>query len=161
MAVSYAEAAKYLCKLSDWRLTHLQLHKMLYIAHMAFLGQTGEPLISDERFEAWDYGPVLPSLYRHLRPFGSSPVSNVFKFVPDIQEGDEKDMLDWAYQRLAKVPAATLVALTHRENGAWWNFYRPQVRNITIPDNAIMEEYKNRIQRSPPSRRRSNGQPAE
>ena len=36
--------------------------KILYFAHMACLGEYGEPLI-DEQFHAWLYGPVIPNLY--------------------------------------------------------------------------------------------------
>ncbi len=40
----------------------MKLHKLLYYAAGWHLGFTGEPLF-DEDIEAWQYGPVVPSIY--------------------------------------------------------------------------------------------------
>ncbi|WP_158922985.1 type II toxin-antitoxin system antitoxin SocA domain-containing protein [Acidisphaera sp. S103] len=77
MAISTASAAATACKLRNRQLSNLALQKVLYIAHMVHLGRCKDPLV-DERFQAWDYGPVLPSLYRPVRMFGSEPVRDIF-----------------------------------------------------------------------------------
>jgi uncharacterized phage-associated protein len=55
------------------RLTPLQLIKLVYIAHGWYLGLTGEPLINEPP-EAWQYGPVIPSLYPSSAYSLSSPI---------------------------------------------------------------------------------------
>jgi uncharacterized phage-associated protein len=51
MAVSVASAAKRLCEKTGWTLSNLELQKILYIAHMFHLGETGQPLVPGH-FEA-------------------------------------------------------------------------------------------------------------
>ena len=80
MSVSSLSAARLVCELRDWKVSNLELQKILYIAHMIYLGNESVPLI-DENFEAWDYGPVIPELYQHVKGFGAKPVGNVFHSV--------------------------------------------------------------------------------
>lgn len=78
MAISVISAAETACEHSGWTLTNLSLQKLLYLAHMKFLGQQdGEPLLK-EAFEAWKYGPVVSRLYQKIKKFGNSPISDVF-----------------------------------------------------------------------------------
>ena len=37
MSIDVLQAAKYLAQKSGWDLTHLELQKMIYLAHMVFL----------------------------------------------------------------------------------------------------------------------------
>jgi hypothetical protein len=67
MSESSSTAARYACKMSGWSLTNLKLQKILYIARMVFVGRTKDQLLIDEAFKAWDFGPVLPSLYHRVR----------------------------------------------------------------------------------------------
>jgi uncharacterized phage-associated protein len=139
-------AAKRLCEQSGWRLTNLQLQKILYLAHMIALGRSGgnDPLVG-ELFEAWDYGPVLPSVYRRARVFGSGPVRNVFHGVPDIDGTSEADALDEAFRAVGQKRPAELVSLTHWEEGAWAKNYKPGYLGVIIPNEDVLEEYKKRV----------------
>lgn len=143
MAISSLEAGKKICKLSNWTLTNLMVHKILYIAHMVSLGRDGEPLI-DDFFRAWDYGPVLPAFYHKAKTFGSSAVKNVFHDIdlPD-EDSHEDKILEEAYENLFDKSASELIAITHWQNGAWARYYSPG-RNIKIPNEAILEEYQAR-----------------
>jgi hypothetical protein len=67
MSESSSTAARYACRMSGWSLTNLKLQKILYIARMVFVGRTKDQLLIDEAFKAWDFGPVLPSLYHRVR----------------------------------------------------------------------------------------------
>ena len=146
MATSSMSAAKRICQSTGWTVSNLALQKLLYIAHMIFMGQhNGQPLISEE-FEAWDYGPVLPRVYHRVKGFGSAPVGNVFHSVPDIlDDSDEAKMLDEVGTKLGKLPAGKLVAATHWEKGAWSANYVAGQRFVVIPNNDILEEYRNRF----------------
>jgi uncharacterized phage-associated protein len=58
-----------------WTITNLALQKLLYFAHGIHLTKTKRPLVSGY-FEAWQYGPVHPAVYRAFKPSGSAPIIN-------------------------------------------------------------------------------------
>lgn len=144
MPVTAISAAKRLCSQSNWTLTNLKLQKLLYIAHMIHLGEHGRPLI-DASFEAWDYGPVVPELYRRVKVFGSDSIGNVFRLIPDTPEGTERTTLDDTLRNLGSESAGKLVAITHWEDGAWADHYAPGRRGIVIPNVDIANEFRRRM----------------
>jgi uncharacterized phage-associated protein len=145
MAISALSAGRTLCELRDWSVSNLELQKILYLAHMYYLGQhDGSPLIREE-FEAWDYGPVVPELYHHVKGFGGGPVRNVFHWIdPVAPNTSEYAALSAAAAVTKGMRAGQLVANTHRNNGAWASVYRPNIFGITIPNSAILNEYRSR-----------------
>jgi uncharacterized phage-associated protein len=141
MTISVLSAAKRLAMRSNWTLSNLEMQKILYLAHMFYLGRTkGEPLVSG-RFEAWDYGPVHPDLYHRLKVFGASPVRNVFHEYSDIPDGPQAAIIDEAYDSLGNAGPGRLVNATHRKGGAWSNHYIPGQRHCIIPNADIQKEY--------------------
>jgi len=140
-------AAKTALKASGRGLTNLKMNKVLYIAHMVYMGEQGEPLVS-EPFEAWDYGPVLPSVYHQAKVFGSEPISEIF-FVEDAlaPSTPEGDYIYRAVKATENKTPGELVALTHWNQGAWAKHYKPGVRGIIIPNEDIIEEFKKRTQK--------------
>lgn len=144
MAVHAFEAAKRACQTSGWALSNLHLQKILYIAHMLYMGQSRERLIVGDEFEAWDYGPVLPSIYREVSAYGPNPIRNGFNDVPDIH-GPEAQAIDDAVQRLARVSPFRLVEMVHDNKSAWSQVYDPYFRGMQIPDAMVIQEYQNRF----------------
>lgn len=144
MAITAQQAAKTLAVLRDWNVSNLELQKLLYIAHMVHLGEHGEPLISDH-FEAWDYGPVVPSLYQHLRGFGAGSIGNVFHSVPGISEGSREfvTLVETAKNTRGFTPGR-LVSITHWPEGAWAQFYNSGRKGTVIPNDSIKSEYERR-----------------
>ena len=79
MSVPSYVAAKAVCELTDWKASNLEIHKKLYIAYMVLLGRSdGSARLVDEAFQAWDYGPVLPTLYHHLKAFALGQFATCF-----------------------------------------------------------------------------------
>ena len=77
MGVTAMQAAKRACEASGWKLSNLQLQKILYLSQMVYAGKyNGARLIDDHDFDAWDYGPVLPAVYRRVSSFGSRTLSS-------------------------------------------------------------------------------------
>lgn len=145
MSISSATAARYTCKMSGWSLTNLKLQKILYIAHMVFAGKNGGALLIDEPFEAWDFGPVLPSLYHRVKIFGNSPIKDVFPDADYIEGKPEGLHLTQACEHLAQKSAGDLIAITHWKYGAWAKHYRKGVHGIKIPLEDIVREYELRV----------------
>ena len=146
MTVTAAQAAKLVGDASSWTLTNLSIQKLLYIAHMVFLGENdGQPLIN-ESFEAWDYGPVVPQLYHRIKIFGNEPVKDVFYSATEIDNSSiESKTIKRAVSSLAKTSAGELVSITHRSDGAWAKHYVQGIHGIRIPNSDILEEYRKRF----------------
>lgn len=144
MPVSVLAAAKRMGERSGWSLSNLELQKMLYIAQMFHIGETGQPLVLGN-FEAWDYGPVHPTLYHRIKIFGADPVKNIFHSVSDIADSaPEAVTIDSAVEQLSGSQPGELVAITHSDIGAWASYYVPGERGIVIPNEAILREFNAR-----------------
>jgi len=145
MTVNPGAAAKYLAKLSGYTLSNLELQKILYLADMAYTGAHGERLIN-ENFEAWDYGPVLPSVYHICKYRGSKPITeSAFLFADDLgDDSPEALMLSRAWQVLKDKTPGELVQNTHWCKGAWHKRYVPGARGIKITKDDMKEEWEAR-----------------
>jgi uncharacterized phage-associated protein len=141
MTISTFDAAKTLGHFSDWSLSNLQMQKILYIAHMFYMGKHGEPLV-DERFQAWDYGPVLPKLYEKIKFYGREPVKDVFYNSEIKKDCKEGNIIRDAATALKDAKPGVLVSYTHKHNGAWEKNYLPGERFVVIPNEDIISEYR-------------------
>lgn len=56
-------------------ISNLTLQKFMYFVHLDFLKKTGKKLITDEEFEAWQWGPTIKRVYDKFRMFGSNELS--------------------------------------------------------------------------------------
>lgn len=130
--------------------TPLQLQKLLFFVcgwNMEMFGED-EELISD-RFKAWRYGPVIPSVYREFKKFGASeitePARNPFTNEPwsyDL-EASKFNTLKEVVSIYGKYDGTTLSQLTHQDNGAWhrtWNNGLGQ--DSDIEPAYILEEFR-------------------
>src|SRR5262245_56866062 len=100
------------------RLTNMTLNKIAYFVHAASLAYYGRPLV-DSAFEAWQYGPVHPQLYRQLKRFKDQPVSERLtrvdlETVRDVPvevrlDPDERDLVDRMTAFYGAMPAGRLV----------------------------------------------------
>ncbi|OOF61088.1 Panacea domain-containing protein [Rodentibacter pneumotropicus] len=102
-------------------LTPMQLIKLTYIAHGWMLGKYGAALLL-EPVEAWQYGPVIPSIYRAIKDFGSSPVQFIKGYSPyaPIQFNDqEREIMDTVYDKYAQYDGIVLSNATHQPTSPW------------------------------------------
>lgn len=133
-------AAKTLGDLTAWKITNMEMQKLLYIAQVLHLGRNGKPMFS-EQFEAWQFGPVLKSLYHtaksnggnKMRPLSAAPFSSTSTEYAAICE---------AVQLTHGMRGRDLVDFAHRHGGAWKRSYQPDKRNIKIANSALIEEYQ-------------------
>jgi uncharacterized phage-associated protein len=96
-------------------LSNLKLQKLVYYAQGFSLALTGKPLF-DETIEAWQHGPVVPSLYRSLRRHGSEPVPVPVNGIcrEDYPE-DVRELLDEVYSVYGQFSASKLRNMTHQD----------------------------------------------
>lgn len=137
--MSVLRAARTLGQVSGWTLSNLPMQKTLYIAQMIHLAEQGRPLFP-EPFEAWDYGPVVPELYRTLKKFGRGPIADIFQSDALPPGSSEERAVHKAWNSTKDLTAGQLVTHTHREGGAWEMFYDSSKRGVTIPVEWIERE---------------------
>lgn len=119
-------------------ITNLKLNKLLYYAQGCYLARTGKPLFSDA-IEAWQYGPVVPDIYKKYRVCGRNPIQSVDDdFNPGIFAGEELEALMDVYREFGKYSGSALVSLTHQKNTPWEKANR---NSQTIISNEDIEQF--------------------
>lgn len=155
-----AIANYFLTKYGRHGISPLKLQKLVYIAHgwhMALLD--GDLLVDDEYVEAWQYGPVFPSLYHEFKDLGSKRVTRKaedisfveseddFAFIaPEVPESDDRTrkLLDRIWEVYGKFTGGQLSSLTHAEGTPWSEVRRKNtgMRNVHIPNELIRKHYE-------------------
>lgn len=130
----------------------MKLQKLVYFAHGWHLAVRGEPLI-DEPVEAWQYGPVISTIYHDFKIFGSRPIRDLaFEFEgsevvnPEVPENDEqtREVLDRVWKGYRKFSGIELSKMTHKSGSPWdeaWKNRGSKRRGIDIPDEAIHDYF--------------------
>jgi len=140
-------AARTLGEESGWKLSPMEYQKILYVAQMIHMGQHKTPLFTED-FEAWDFGPVVPALYRHLKEYQRGFVTTIAAASTFAFGSSEAFAISDAYSMTLHMSAGQLVTYTHRPGGAWERFYEAGARGAVIPTGAILEEWRDCIRPS-------------
>ncbi|MGS1078388.1 Panacea domain-containing protein [Pseudoxanthomonas beigongshangi] len=135
-------------------LTPMQLLKLVYIAHGWHLGFYKTPLIN-ERVEAWRYGPVIPSLYKKVKRFGSKGVDGPLQtgILPWEHEkevdGTVQKLLDSVWQGYGHFGGIKLSEMTHMKGSPWWRAWNDlggmHQSHAPLDDAVIQEFYELKI----------------
>ena len=117
-------------------LTNLKLQKLLYFAWIKYFEKTGKTLFDDE-FEAWKYGPVVPSVYYDFWQYAGSTI--VFAKTPSsIVDSETKEFLLSMLIEYKDCDAYDLITASH-ETRAWKNSYIPGLKR-KIPRSSMEGE---------------------
>ncbi|WP_122354720.1 Panacea domain-containing protein [Pseudomonas coronafaciens] len=136
-------------EIHDDALTPMQLIKLVYVAHGYMLAEHGEPLLN-ESVEAWQYGPVVRSVYEAVRDFRSSPV----EYVPGARRWsgpfdlEEKAIMEQVAEMYGDVNGVRLSAATHKPGTPWSITWDRHGRNAEI-SNDLIEDFYQRILAQP------------
>jgi uncharacterized phage-associated protein len=108
-------------------ITNLKLQKILYFAQAYYLAKLNKPLFS-EAIMAWEYGPVVPKIYRMFKHLGSDPI---------IQESDDssieekdKEVLKKVWDSFGGYSATKLVNISHAHS-PWKDAYKSESKKIS------------------------------
>ena len=127
-------------------LTPMQLLKMVYIAHGWSLGLRKQPLIN-EHVEAWQYGPVVPSVYQAYKSYGSGGVTEQAGKLSLADVRDYIPLLDRIYEVFHVIGGGSLSTMTHKKGTPWEQMTRDYVRRtlprgLIIPNKLIQDYYE-------------------
>jgi uncharacterized phage-associated protein len=147
-----------LAKKDSKQLTPMQLQKLVYFAYGWYLAITGKRLIN-ERVEAWEWGPVVPSLYSEFKRFGSDPITDLareaafqgltatlrpyrVKSGNNIEDGEALQIIRRVWEIYGKYSASQLSTMTHEPNSPWAQTPDKDIRGTDIPDNLIASYFR-------------------
>ncbi|HJG38009.1 Panacea domain-containing protein [Enorma phocaeensis] len=106
-----------LCINDGQPISNLQLQKILYFCQLESYRRSDAPLFSDD-FEAWRYGPVIPSVYRLFSIFGGLGINRKVKEHGSLSNG-ERELVQSVTRRLRGLRPWELVAKTHSSGSPW------------------------------------------
>lgn len=127
------------------RCTPLKLQKLLYIAYCKFLKETDKPLFAEE-FQAWDYGPVVPSVYHQFKALRYEqiiidvPTANEKRYLSTSIGRKILKVIDETVSQFGGYSANNLVDFTHEKGRAWISVFVPtqsQVMSINCIKNSL------------------------
>lgn len=109
--------------------SNLRLQKLLYFVQAKFLVEKEKPCF-DQRMEAWNFGPVVPKVYKAYRYYGSTPIpcedeSNDFSIQPS-----DREIIDSILDSCSRYATSTLVDITHAQD-PWIHAHQTDDRIIT------------------------------
>lgn len=108
-------------------ITNLKLQKILYFAQAYYLAKVKKPLFSED-IEAWEYGPVVPKIYRRYKKHGSNPL--IAEKDTSALSFADRERIGVVWDMFGKYSAGRLVAITHA-NEPWKEAYQSKSKVIT------------------------------
>tara|TARA_R100000365_G_C2737896_1_gene66938 strand:+ start:266 stop:769 length:504 start_codon:yes stop_codon:yes gene_type:complete len=152
--------ANFILDLSDSRgraVTNLALQKIVYFCHVWSLIELERPLVR-HKFEAWEFGPVLPYLYREFRGYDRLPITGramqldsadgVFRVAKYNLDPNAESLVKEISKFYIQLRAGDLVELSHAEGGPWysvWNHGGNVNPGMKIDDRQIVEFYSKAV----------------
>lgn len=130
------DVADYIIEVSQEKghpVSNLMLQKTMYFLHAIRLVESKCPLIDEDCFEKWTYGPVVKSVYDEYSSYGSNTISkpDMHMFIKTTSDGAKVELrtfssdnldssvrkfIDNNINRFIKKNPFELVELSHKED---------------------------------------------
>ena len=125
----------------------MKLQKLIYFTYKKYLQDTnGTPLFA-ERFEAWLYGPVVPSVYNEFSHYKDKPIKRHYLSNDgrawSVDESSSEffiNALDFVWGKYKNDSGISLSMLTHKPNTAWHKATSGNPFKQYLSDNDIRTE---------------------
>lgn len=155
------DVARYIINYSNekgYPISNLRLQKLLYFVQACYLSLTEkkDPCF-DDRIEAWDFGPVVPSVYHEFKQFGNGSIPTIecyytfdknnilslkkHEFSKEIIPADDRMAIDLVVSSFSEFTTSSLVKLTHEQKP--WIEARKRGLNAEITNESIQEYFCN------------------
>lgn len=119
-------------------ISNLKLQKMMYYQQGFHLVYFGTPLF-DEDIVAWQYGPVVPSVYKEYKSFESNSISTSKEGIS--LSDDEEELFNNVYEEYNQFSAVALMKMTHEESP-----WKTTEINSVISRDKMMAFFKTQIE---------------
>lgn len=119
-------------------ISNLKLQKMMYYQQGFHLAYFGTPLF-DEDIVAWQYGPVVPSVYKEYKSFEFNSISTSKEGIS--LSDDEEELFNNVYEEYNQFSAVALMKMTHEESP-----WKTTEINSVISRDKMMAFFKTQIE---------------
>lgn len=143
-----------LAKREGQPISNMKLQKLLFFAHGHNLGLRGTRLV-DEVPEAWDYGPVFPSIYHTFKAYGSQPITSPGMCIvwsadsvpiqvppPPISDPTDIQMIEAVWSSYKNYTPIQLSNMSHVADGPWAKARKLGYKNADICDETVQEYFR-------------------
>lgn len=129
-------------------LTNMQLQKLVFLANGLSLALLDRP-ITYHNIHAWQWGPVLPQLYKSFSRFGSNKISEQAVCSEKTPEtGEDDEVIQSVWKNFGQMTGPQLSALTHESGSPWDKTWNSDQYGIIEP-NLIKEFYREKLNVEP------------
>jgi uncharacterized phage-associated protein len=127
-------------------LTPMQIIKLVYVANGWSLALLDRPLI-EEQIQAWQYGPVIPNVYRAFNRFGSAPITQAainaatgFEYTADFDPEDMR-LIKAVVDSYGHMHAFQLSNKMHEPGTPWTETFKTTGAYSVIPQDVIRKHF--------------------
>lgn len=124
-------------------ISNLQLQKLVYISHGYMLGWKNKPL-SEDPMEAWEYGPVVGSVYHAFKDHKRNKITVSKEVLTDLDDDEDAEhIIGGVLDKYGKMSAPELVSLTHQKGTPWRDTWDKDAKHkYSVPiDNDIIKNH--------------------
>jgi len=135
-------------------LSNLKLQKLMFIGYGWVYALTNKDMTEGEGFQAWQHGPVLPSIYHQMKHYGDAAIiesatdydseENTI-YIPSIQNKITIDILEKVWNIYKSFSAWSLRDLTHETGSPWDKVYSHNALFTAIDKQEVCTYYVNYI----------------
>ena len=138
-ALSLAKYTVTKCESENEPISNLQLQKIMYFLQSVYCRSTNGNLLFPDEFEAWPYGPVLPSVYEQFSNYGGRLIHEEFDHALLLTAGT-KTFVDEGITALRKKSPWDLVKTSHAPGSPWDQIWKGGIGfKETIPNDLIIK----------------------
>jgi uncharacterized phage-associated protein len=131
------EVAKYI--INAFPVDNLKLQKLLYYSQAVYLVKNNkQPLFADD-IEAWDYGPVVPAVYRAYKACGIETIPP--HEDPNTLNLQQMRAVDMTLACFGEMSGVVLINQTHREP-PWKEAFKPGRPSQVISVESLYKYFK-------------------
>lgn len=118
------------CTKKGTPVSNLELQKILYYLQVCYVKYYNQELFGED-ICAWQYGPVVPTVYRIYSGYGGAPICNLYLDADSIIL-DLRKKFDCIIEKLISYGPWELVDMTHKAGGPWDKIYRNGLGNRDV-----------------------------
>lgn len=145
-AHAIANAFLKLAKSEGKTLTNMQLQKLVFLAQGYSLALLDREIYRHNT-HAWQWGPVVPKLYKSLQKYGSDAVTETLT-APDelLEDSEEYGIVEGVWEAYKGYSGSKLSAISHRPGSPWDQQWREKQFDV-IPLDRIKAYYRDLVGR--------------
>lgn len=137
------DVAKYIINANILDMDNLKLQKLMYYCQGIHFCLSDKPLF-DEEIEAWQYGPVVPCVYKKYKSYDLETISKVNNVENICLSNTEREAIDMTLSHYGLMSGVALINKTHQES-PWRSVFQAGKKHIVISKDSIKKYFRDNI----------------